>query len=289
MFSSIFGGGFDATKCKTALRLTVGRIKLLQNKKALTIKTFRKDIAALLSSGKEDSARIRVEALIQEQGNEVAYEILELYCELLAVRVQLIKQSKSLPEDMRESVSSVLYAAKRCSAQLPELVTVRQQLTYKYGKEYVLRAQNDEMCAQEGVNPRLSFSLAIRAPSTAEKAKLLSEIAQEFDVPWEPSGDLLESPEDGGAPDVSTLEADLGLAAPTPPAPASPLSPSPPTGSHPHPPAAQTQAQAPLPPPPADASIYPEITFSQATERELLGGSEGPSPPPSRGQQRCCD
>ena len=100
----------------------------------------------------------------------IAYEILELYCELLSVRVELMKLNKSLPEDMQESVASVIYAAQRCSAQLPELAVVKAQLQAKYGKEYVQRAQSDETCLSEQVNPRLIESLAIKVPSPKKKS-----------------------------------------------------------------------------------------------------------------------
>jgi hypothetical protein len=185
MFQAIFGGGFNPNKTKTQLRLCVSRIKLLQNKKNLIIRQQRKDIAGLLANGKEDSARIRVEALIQEQGCSIAYEILELYCELLSVRVELMKMNKSLPEDMRESVASVVYAARRCSAQLPELKAVKDQLLAKYGKDYIQRCQSDETCVLEQVNPRVIDSLAIKVPAPKHKLALLSEIALEHNVDWE--------------------------------------------------------------------------------------------------------
>jgi hypothetical protein len=41
-----------------------------------------------------------------------AYEILELYLELIAVRVQLIAKSKEIPRDMVEAISSIIYAAQ---------------------------------------------------------------------------------------------------------------------------------------------------------------------------------
>lgn len=185
MFQALFGGGFNPTKTKTQLRLCVSRIKLLQNKKTITIRQQRKDIAALLAAGKEDSARIRVEALIQEQSCSLAYEILELYCELLSVRVELMKVNKSLPEDMKESVASVIYAERRCAMQLPELKVVKDQLQAKYGKEYIGRCQNDETCVFEQVNPRIIDSLAIKVPPPKQKLALLSEIALEHNVDWE--------------------------------------------------------------------------------------------------------
>ncbi|QDZ22331.1 DUF292 domain-containing protein [Chloropicon primus] len=200
MFQSLFGGGFDPNKCKTQLRLCVSRIRLLQNKKAITTRAQRKDIATLLATGKEDSARIRVEALIQEESTVLAFEILELYCELLSVRVELMKMSKGLPEDMQESVASVVYAANRCSAQLPELQAVKTQLQAKYGKEYVQRAQSDETCLNEKVNPRLVDALAIRVPDPKKKVALLSEIALDHNVDWEVvTGPAVEDDDDAPA------------------------------------------------------------------------------------------
>jgi hypothetical protein len=42
-----------------------------------------------------------------------AYEILELFLELVAVRAPLVANSKEIPRDMVEALSSVLYAATR--------------------------------------------------------------------------------------------------------------------------------------------------------------------------------
>ncbi len=41
-----------------------------------------------------------------------AFEILELYLELMTVRAQLISKTKELPRDMMEAVSSIIYAAQ---------------------------------------------------------------------------------------------------------------------------------------------------------------------------------
>lgn len=45
---------------KTLLKLAMARIKLLRNKRDIQIKQLRKDIAQLLTTGQEPSARIRV-------------------------------------------------------------------------------------------------------------------------------------------------------------------------------------------------------------------------------------
>jgi len=45
---------------KTFLKLTIPRIKLLRNRREIQIKQMRRDIAKLLESGQEATARIRV-------------------------------------------------------------------------------------------------------------------------------------------------------------------------------------------------------------------------------------
>ncbi len=46
--------------------------------------------------------------------------MIELFVELLTVRIQLIDKSKEIPGDMIEAVSSLVYAAQRIT-DLPEL------------------------------------------------------------------------------------------------------------------------------------------------------------------------
>lgn len=60
MWDSMLGKGFKTQKCKTLLKLAMARIKLLRNKRDLQVKQMRKEIAQLLTSGQEPSARIRV-------------------------------------------------------------------------------------------------------------------------------------------------------------------------------------------------------------------------------------
>lgn len=45
---------------KTLLKLTIPRIKLLRNRREIHIKQMRRDIAKLLETGQEATARIRV-------------------------------------------------------------------------------------------------------------------------------------------------------------------------------------------------------------------------------------
>ncbi|KAL2635165.1 hypothetical protein R1flu_006644 [Riccia fluitans] len=182
--SSMFGGGFKASKCKTLLRLAMARIKLLRNKRDIQVKQMRKDIGQLLQTGQEPSARIRVEHIIREQNIMAAYDILELFCELLTVRLSIIEAQKLCPLDLKEAVSSLIFAAPRC-ADLPELIQIRTLFSAKYGKEFVAAAA--ELRPECGVNRRIIEKLSVKAPKGEAKLKLLKEIAEEFKVEWDPT------------------------------------------------------------------------------------------------------
>ena len=74
---------------------------------------MRREIADLLRTSKQENARIRVENVIRENLLLQAFETLELFMELLAVRAQLVEKSKDMPPDMIEALSSLVYSAQR--------------------------------------------------------------------------------------------------------------------------------------------------------------------------------
>ncbi|KAH8933164.1 hypothetical protein BDL97_18G015500 [Sphagnum fallax] len=196
MWDSFFGVGFQASKCKTLLRLAMARIKLLRNKRDLQIKQLRKEIAQLLTTGQEPSARIRVEHIFREENLLAAYDVLELFCELVTVRLPIIESQKICPLDLKEAISSLIFAAPRC-ADLPELQQVLALFSVKYGKEFVAAAT--ELRPDCGVNRRIIEKLSVRAPSGEVKLKLMKEIAAEHNIEWDSSdfeAELLKPPED---------------------------------------------------------------------------------------------
>ncbi|KAG2665408.1 hypothetical protein I3760_15G006700 [Carya illinoinensis] len=196
MLDSFFNKGFKAAKCKTLLKLTIPRIKLLRNRRELQIKQMRRDIAKLLETGQEATARIRVEHIVREENMMAAQEIIELFCELIVVRLPIIESQRDCPLDLKEAISSVCFAAPRC-ADLPELLQVQMLFATKYGKEFV--SATTELMPDCGVNRQLIELLSIRAPSPEKKLKLLKEIAEEHELDWDPAAsetELYKSHED---------------------------------------------------------------------------------------------
>lgn len=147
------------SKLKTNLKLSIQRLKLLAKKKVESTLKARPEIANYIQSGKVDRARIRVEHIIREDYIVEAYEILEMYCDLLLARISLIEQKK-LDDGLIEPVSSLIWAAPRLGDCL-ELKVVADLLAKKYGKEFALSAKENSL---QRVNEKLVQKLSIEAP-----------------------------------------------------------------------------------------------------------------------------
>lgn len=61
--------------------------------------------------------------MLREANLLKAYDVLELFTEMLAVRVQMIEKSKDTPPDMLEALSSIVYASQRVQVQLLSFLT----------------------------------------------------------------------------------------------------------------------------------------------------------------------
>lgn len=176
--------------------MAVARIKLLRNKREAVVKQMRRDIALLLQSGQDATARIRVEHVIREQNVLAANEIIELFCELVVARLSIIAKQRQCPADLKEGVASLIFAAPRCS-EIPELSALRNVFEKKYGKDFVSAAT--DLRPNCGVNRLLIDKLSVRTPTGEVKLKIMKEIAKEHKIDWdttESEKELLKPPEE---------------------------------------------------------------------------------------------
>lgn len=174
-------GGFNINKLKPHLKMAIHRIKLVRNKKSTSITMSKKEIATFLANGKEEKCRILVEGIVQEDFVLEAYEIIELLCDLIHERAELIKSEKECPYDMREAVCTLIWAAER--TQIPELREVKKQLTKKYGQAFGKGAlENQDGC----VNERVMHKLSIHPPNAILIVKYMQEIATQYQIDWQP-------------------------------------------------------------------------------------------------------
>lgn len=174
---------FNSTKCKMSLKLASSRLKLLKNKKEVQVKQMKRELAQLLDSGQDRTARIRVEHVVREEKMMAAYDLIEIYCELIVARLPIIESQKNCPIDLKEAITSVVFASPRCG-DIPELVDVRKHLTAKYGKEFINAAI--ELRPNCGVSRMLVEKLSAKAPDGKTKMRMLGAIAEEHGVKWDP-------------------------------------------------------------------------------------------------------
>ncbi|EOA29824.1 hypothetical protein CARUB_v10012919mg [Capsella rubella] len=186
--------GFKPAKCKTALQMANSRLKILKNKKEIQIKQLRRELAQLLESGQTPTARIRVEHVVREEKTMAAYELIGIYCELLVVRLGVIESQKNCPIDLKEAVTSVLFASQRLSSDVPELSEIVKQFTTKYGKDFATSAI--ELRPDSGVSRLLVEKLSAKAPDGPTKVKILMAIAEKHNVVWEAQSFVEPDPKD---------------------------------------------------------------------------------------------
>ncbi|KAK8535417.1 hypothetical protein V6N13_081551 [Hibiscus sabdariffa] len=175
---------FKPAKCKTALRMAIPRIKLMRNKREAQAKQLKRELAQLLVEGQDQTARIRVEHVVREEKTVEAYSLLEIYCELIVARMPIVESQKDCPIDLKEAIASVIYASKRC-VDIPELKDASKHFTAKYGKEFTSAAL--DLRPDCGVGRMLAMKLAPDAPDGPTKLRILTAIAEEHNIEWDPA------------------------------------------------------------------------------------------------------
>ncbi|KAL7627826.1 Vacuolar protein sorting-associated protein ist1 [Parahypoxylon ruwenzoriense] len=166
------------TKLKVQLKLSIARLRMVQQRDEAMGKTQRRAMAQLLEVGKIDSARIRVENIIRSDITTELHEILELYCELLLARAGLLDGHTCDP-GLEEAVKSIIYAAPK--TEIKELQQVRALLAEKYGKEFVLSAMEN---SDNKVSEKVLKKLSVTPPREELVQGYLEEIARAYGVDW---------------------------------------------------------------------------------------------------------
>ncbi|OAP56551.1 hypothetical protein AYL99_09730 [Fonsecaea erecta] len=232
----------QTVKLKSTLRLLIPRLRNAQKKDTAISVSARREMAELLAQSREASARIRVENIIHTDITVELMEILELYAELLLARAGLLDvRDKNIKEGtaqagddtgLEEAAASIIYSAPRLPRDVRELGIVRSMLIERFGKDFAIRAnENEDNC----VPTRVVDKLKVDPPSAKLVQAYLEEIARTYGVDWPPQreGEQVEAlseevdGEDAGDDDGAgggTKEPPLlaGGSAPTPSTPSRP-------------------------------------------------------------------
>ncbi|XP_027907196.1 uncharacterized protein LOC114166641 isoform X2 [Vigna unguiculata] len=148
------------------------RLERIQNRKKAVLKFLKSDIAELLRIGLEYDAYTRAKGLLLEQKMLSCYELVENFVGCISDHVEDIAKQKDCPDECKEAVPSLIYAAARFG-DLPELLELRTLFTEKYGNSL-----------QPYINKEFVERLRQDPPTTEMKIGLLYDIAQEFYIEW---------------------------------------------------------------------------------------------------------
>eukprot|EP00249_Psilotum_nudum_P020033 c27529_g1_i2 orf=462-2648(-) len=147
------------------------------------VRQARGDVAQLLKMGQESSALIRCDFVSKVENSLAAYDLIEQFCQRLIKSLSIIIKEKFCPPDLKQAISSLIFAAPRC-ADLQELQQVRDIFAAKYGKEFAVAAV--ELRTDCGVSNQIIEKLSSRPLSRDLRLKLAKEIAAENKIQWDP-------------------------------------------------------------------------------------------------------
>ncbi|ESQ53936.1 hypothetical protein EUTSA_v10024566mg [Eutrema salsugineum] len=172
MFDGLLGRGF-APKGKPLIKLTKNRIDVLRRKRTATIKFLKKDLADLISNGLDVNAYSRAGGLLDELRHLWNLDFVEKTCDYVYKQLSTMQKMEECPEDCREAVSSLMFAASGFS-ELPELRELRQMFHDRYTDSLGLF-----------VNQELVENMSSKPFSLEKKVKLMEDVASEFSLRWD--------------------------------------------------------------------------------------------------------
>ncbi|KAL0556723.1 hypothetical protein IC582_005239 [Cucumis melo] len=173
---ALLGRNFRASKFRPLLNLSLSRLSILTAQRRLRCSQANSDVLQLLQLSHHHRALLRVEKVIKDQNALDAYVLIEGYLNLLLERTTLLEQQSECPEELKEPVAGLLFAASRCG-DFPELHEIKSVLTTRFGKEFTARAV--ELRNNCGVNLSLMQKLSTRQPPLETRVEVLKSIASE--------------------------------------------------------------------------------------------------------------
>ncbi|GFP85304.1 ist1-like protein [Phtheirospermum japonicum] len=164
-----------ARKLNMLIKLAISRISILKNHQIVRCSQAESDVIELLQLGYQERALIRVEQVIKEQNALDAIVLIENYCRLLVERTEMVKNSRECPDELKETVSTLIFAASRCG-EFPELHEIRVLFTSKFGREFAKRSVELRNNCQ--VYPKMIQRFSTQQPSLESRRNFLKQIAK---------------------------------------------------------------------------------------------------------------
>ncbi|OOQ90368.1 DUF292 domain protein [Penicillium brasilianum] len=146
----------QTTRLVSTLRLLIPRLRLLQKKDTASSVVQRRELSQLLSENREASARIRVENVIATDIAVEVMEMVELYCELLLARANVLDQLAFGEKGTRARLRAKELLKKQTLAQSGEKASVTaapESSGSRFGFSWLGGSQKKEANAVAATSP----------------------------------------------------------------------------------------------------------------------------------------
>ncbi|XP_073155327.1 uncharacterized protein [Henckelia pumila] len=175
MLDGLLGRGFSS-KCKSLIKATRARIDVVRRRAEAKQRFLKEDLAKLLSNGLDINAFGRTEEYLAGLNLLSCYDYIEQTCEYIVKQLSRIEKQRECPEECREAVASLMFAAARFS-DFPELRDLRNIFQQRFGNSL-----------EAFVNQKFCEKLSVVPPARAKRLQVLHDITSEFSIKWDSRG-----------------------------------------------------------------------------------------------------
>ncbi|KAJ4917831.1 Regulator of Vps4 activity in the MVB pathway protein [Raphanus sativus] len=163
-------------KSKSATSYLKMRLDIVRKRRIAMVKFWKMDIVEFLKNGDDYNAYTRAEVLLEELRIISCYDIIERFCDCISENLPLMLKTRECPEECREAVSSLIYAAAWVP-DVPELKDFRAVFMRRFGN-FTASSVNYELVEKTELRKR---------PSRELKIQTVKDIAKEFSIDWDPT------------------------------------------------------------------------------------------------------
>ena len=129
-------------KLRTLIDSSKNKCKEERLKKIEAINNNKSEIVKFIKENDMKSANIKTDILIKDENYVTVYDILDPIFELIKTKCNYIISTTECPEDLRNSLDSLLYATIRLD--IDELMTFKEKINKIYGSDYIEIAVNNK-------------------------------------------------------------------------------------------------------------------------------------------------
>ena len=194
IFSSVFSNQFSDQKLKTNLRILLGRIKLLREKRESRIKSIEQDLKKVLLLSQQQHVEValkKCDSIARERNFLLILEEIREFATMVLETRGDLDLTGSENKQLRTAISSMFYAAGTSSSELtndlPELKSIANELAKKFGKEFRLSCEREKTSEACGVSKQFMQIVAKKVrkdmkSDDVEARMVLEKMAKEIGV-----------------------------------------------------------------------------------------------------------